>query len=166
MEAAEKWHREMPMAQKGPVSHALLNERATEVKVVLYAQLILGLTVVRIDNFLPLETQPQGRDSNPDPDFPQTASPENQWAGCLRFLGIKPPQAEIKHDTLDDSVSQTLKTEAQNKRSIKLPNGGKEIPTISFMSLKSSLVFNQEPSLEETTGQKPSPMTTPQEQKN
>ncbi|KAJ9064163.1 hypothetical protein DSO57_1033263 [Entomophthora muscae] len=101
----------------------------------------------------------QGQDLNPGPDFPQAASPKDQWAGCLRFPGIEPPQAEIENDSLDDNTSQTLETAAQNERLNKLHNRDKEKPTISFMSLKSTLVDNQEPSLEENTGQKPAPMT-------
>ncbi|KAJ9073261.1 hypothetical protein DSO57_1018422 [Entomophthora muscae] len=39
--------------------------------------------IVRITNFLPLETWAQGRDSNPGPDPPQAASPKDQRAICL-----------------------------------------------------------------------------------
>ncbi|KAJ9048379.1 hypothetical protein DSO57_1035634 [Entomophthora muscae] len=80
---------------------------------------------VRIVNLLPPEPGGQGQDSNPDPEFLQAAIHKDQLARHLRFPGIKPPQAETKHDALDGNTSQTLEIEAQTKRSNYLPDGGK-----------------------------------------
>ncbi|KAJ9083576.1 hypothetical protein DSO57_1033382 [Entomophthora muscae] len=69
----------------------------------------------KIDNCLSLETQAQGRDSNHGPDFPQAATPKDQWASQLRFLEIKHPQTEAKHESLDDNDSQALETDCKTK---------------------------------------------------
>ncbi|KAJ9065963.1 hypothetical protein DSO57_1014370 [Entomophthora muscae] len=55
---------------------------------------------------------------------------------------------------------------APNEGVFKAPNRGNKILTISFMRLKSTLVANQELSLEEGTGLWPVPMTTILEQDN
>ncbi|KAJ9076652.1 hypothetical protein DSO57_1024085 [Entomophthora muscae] len=101
--------------------------------------------VVRIDNSFLLKTQAQEWDLNPDPKSPQTA--------CLHFLEVEPLQAEAKNDG-PDGIS------APNGGVIKAPNGGNETLTISFMSLSSTLMANQEPSPEEDTGLLPEPTTT------
>ncbi|KAJ9087853.1 hypothetical protein DSO57_1028934 [Entomophthora muscae] len=119
----------------------------------------LSKHTTRIANFSLLKTRAQGRDSNSGPDLPQAASPKDQTADHPRFPAIEPPKAEAEHNFLDDNISQTLETTSPNRRSDKLPNGNKEIPTISFMSLKSVLVVNQDSSPEENTGLKPAPMT-------
>ncbi|KAJ9081217.1 hypothetical protein DSO57_1017061 [Entomophthora muscae] len=90
--------------------------------------------------------------------------PGDQGAACLRFSRVKPPQAEAKNDGPNDEASQTKGIIAPNEGVIKAPNGGNKIPTISSMSLKSTLVANQETSPEEDMGLWPNPMTTTLEQ--
>ncbi|KAJ9081620.1 hypothetical protein DSO57_1012736 [Entomophthora muscae] len=119
-----------------------------------------------IENFLPLETQAKGQDLNPDPESPQAAGPEDQGAACLHFPGVEPLQAEAMNNYPNGKASQTKGTIAPNEGIIKTPNRGNKIPIISFMSLKSTLVANQEPSLEEDMGLWPNPMTTTLEQDN
>ncbi|KAJ9076643.1 hypothetical protein DSO57_1024191 [Entomophthora muscae] len=97
---------------------------------------------VRIDNSFTLETQAQGQDSNLDPESLRAAGPENQEATCLRFPGVEPPQSEAKNDSPSDEASQTKEIIAPNGGVIKAPNEGNKIPTISFISLKSTLVAN------------------------
>ncbi|KAJ9077439.1 hypothetical protein DSO57_1016745 [Entomophthora muscae] len=108
----------------------------------------------------------QDWNSNPDPENLQATSPKDQGVAHPRILGVKPLQAEAKSDYPKDKASQTREITAPKEGLIKAPNGGKEIPTISFMSLKSTLVVNQEPSPEEVTGLWPNLMTTPLEQDN
>ncbi|KAJ9081511.1 hypothetical protein DSO57_1013856 [Entomophthora muscae] len=64
------------------------------------------------------------------------------------------------------NTSQPLENTAPNRRSDELPNGCKEIPNISFMSFKSTLVANQDSSPEGNADLKPAPMIMAQEQKN
>ncbi|KAJ9051183.1 hypothetical protein DSO57_1007024 [Entomophthora muscae] len=120
-----------------------------------------GLTILS-----PLETQAQGRDSNPDPESLRAAGPENQGATCPRFTGVKLPQAEAKNDGPNGEVSQTKGINAPNEGTIKAPNGGNKILAISFMSLKATSAVNQESPSEEGTGLRPKPMTTTLEQDN
>ncbi|KAJ9062467.1 hypothetical protein DSO57_1010490 [Entomophthora muscae] len=70
--------------------------------------------VIRIDNSFPLKTQDQERNLNPDPENLWASSPEEQGATCLRFLGIKPPQAEAKNDYSKGKASQTKEITAPN----------------------------------------------------
>ncbi|KAJ9086438.1 hypothetical protein DSO57_1004161 [Entomophthora muscae] len=70
----------------------------------------------------------------------------------------EPPQAEAKNDGLNGKASQT--------KEISTPKGGNKTSTISFMSLKSTLVANQEPSPEGGMGLWPGPMTKTIEQDN
>ncbi|KAJ9061584.1 hypothetical protein DSO57_1019035 [Entomophthora muscae] len=121
---------------------------------------------IRIDNSFTLEIQAQGQDLNPDHEFLQTAGPGDQGAACPHFPGVKPLQAEANNHGPNDESSQNKGTIAPNEGVIKAPNGGNKITAISFMSLKSKLVSNQEPSLEEGTGLWPGPMTTTLEQDN
>ncbi|KAJ9057487.1 hypothetical protein DSO57_1022279 [Entomophthora muscae] len=53
---------------------------------------------VRIDNYPPLETQAQERESNPEPGFPQAAGLMDCWTACLHFSGVKLPQADTEDD--------------------------------------------------------------------
>ncbi|KAJ9068881.1 hypothetical protein DSO57_1024204 [Entomophthora muscae] len=117
----------------------------------------------RIDNSFTLETRAR---VNPGPKSPQAAGPGDQGAAFLRFPGVEPLQAEAKNDGSNGEASQTKGIIAPNEGVIKAPNGGNKIPNISFMSLKSTLVANQDPSLEEGTGLWPNPMTTTLEQDN
>ncbi|KAJ9084695.1 hypothetical protein DSO57_1021599 [Entomophthora muscae] len=119
---------------------------------------------VRTDYSFTLKTQAQGRALNPDPGLLRAIIPGDQGATCLRFPGIGPPQAEAKNNDPNGEASQTKGIIAPNGGVIKAPNRGNKIPTISFMGLKSTLVANQEPSLEEGTGLWPNPMTIPLEQ--
>ncbi|KAJ9049754.1 hypothetical protein DSO57_1021122 [Entomophthora muscae] len=121
---------------------------------------------VRIVNSFTLETQAERRYLNPEPKSLQAAGPGDQGAACLRFPGVKPPQAEAKNDGPNGEASQTKGIIAPNGGVIKAPNGGNKIPIISFMSLKYTLVANQEPSPEEGTGLWPDSMTTTLEQNN
>ncbi|KAJ9057203.1 hypothetical protein DSO57_1024858 [Entomophthora muscae] len=66
----------------------------------------------------------------------------DQEAAYLRFPEVKPPQAEAQHDDLNGKVSQTKEISAPNGGVIKAPNEGNETSTISFMSLKSTLVVS------------------------
>ncbi|KAJ9063327.1 M-phase phosphoprotein 8 [Entomophthora muscae] len=121
---------------------------------------------VRIGNSFSLETQDQDWDSNPDPESPQAAGPMDQGATCPRFPEVKLPQAEAKNDGPKGKASQAKGISAPNGGVIKASNGGNEIPTISFISFKSKLVTNHEPSPERSTGLQPNPMTTTLEQDN
>ncbi|KAJ9062900.1 hypothetical protein DSO57_1005702 [Entomophthora muscae] len=76
------------------------------------------------------------------------------------------PDNETKNDGPNGEASQTKGIIAPNGGVIKAPNGGNKILTIRFMSLKSALVANKEPSPEEGTGLWPDPMTTTLEQDN
>ncbi|KAJ9081050.1 hypothetical protein DSO57_1018671 [Entomophthora muscae] len=111
---------------------------------------VVGI-LVRIDNSFTLETWAQGQDLNPDPESLQATGPGDQGAACLRFPGVKPLQAEAKNDGPNGEASQT--------KEIIEPNGG-------LHEFKSTLVTNQEPSLEEGMGLWPDPMTTTLEQDN
>ncbi|KAJ9089257.1 hypothetical protein DSO57_1014803 [Entomophthora muscae] len=128
------------------------------------ARKILFVTAtVRIDNSLTLETQAKGQDSNPEPKSLR------DWGqrGCLlRFLGVKTLQAEAKNDGPDDETSQTTGIITPNGGVIKAPNRGNKIPTINFMSLKSTAAINQESPPGEGIGPKPHPMTTALEKEN
>ncbi|KAJ9083261.1 hypothetical protein DSO57_1036425 [Entomophthora muscae] len=97
-------------------------------------------------------------DSNPDPESLQATGP------C--FSEAKTLQAEAKNDDLNGETGQTKEIIAPNGRPITAPNRGTEVATISFMSLKSILVANQEPSPEGGTGLQPDPMTATLEQDN
>ncbi|KAJ9066953.1 hypothetical protein DSO57_1004715 [Entomophthora muscae] len=119
-----------------------------------------------INNSLTLETQAKGWDSNPKPKSPQAAGLGDKEAACLCFPGVKPLQAEAKNDGLNGEASQTNRIIATKGEVIKVPNRGNKIPTISFMSLKSTLVANQEPSPETGTGPRPDLVTTTLEQDN
>ncbi|KAJ9067577.1 hypothetical protein DSO57_1037761 [Entomophthora muscae] len=121
---------------------------------------------VRIDNSFPLEIWAQGRDPNPDPEFPWAASPKDQGAACTCFPEVKPMQAEANNDGPDDEVSQIKGIIAPNKEIIQVPNEGNEILIISFMSLKATPVANQEPPPGEGTGPQPGPMNTTLEKDN
>ncbi|KAJ9077047.1 hypothetical protein DSO57_1020310 [Entomophthora muscae] len=105
-------------------------------------------------------------DLNPDPESLQAAGPKDQGAACLYFPGVKLPQAEVKNDGTDDEASQTKGIIAPNNGTIKAPNGGNKIPTISFMSLKATPAANQESPPGEGTGLRPNPMTTTLEKDN
>ncbi|KAJ9083930.1 hypothetical protein DSO57_1029490 [Entomophthora muscae] len=119
---------------------------------------------VRIDNSFTLKTWTQGWDSNPDPESPWATRPGDRGAACPRFPGVKPQQAEAKNDGPNGEASQTKGIIAPNGGVIKAPNGGNKISTISFMSLKFTLVDDQESSPEEGTGPRPDPMTNTLEQ--
>ncbi|KAJ9060608.1 hypothetical protein DSO57_1029047, partial [Entomophthora muscae] len=121
---------------------------------------------VRIVNSFSLETRTQGWNLNPDPKSLQAAGPMDQGATFLHFLEAKPLQADAKNVVPNGEVSQTKGISAPNGGVIKFPNGGNKISTISFMSLKSTLVANQEPSTEGGTGLQIGPMTTTIEQDN
>ncbi|KAJ9083726.1 hypothetical protein DSO57_1031817 [Entomophthora muscae] len=121
---------------------------------------------VRIDNSFPLETRAQGQDLNPDSESLQAAGPKDQGAACLRFPEVKPPQAEAKNDDPNDEASQTKGIITPNEGTIKAPNGGNKILTISFMSLKATPAANQESPPGEGTSPWPNPMTTTLEQDN
>ncbi|KAJ9052274.1 hypothetical protein DSO57_1035855 [Entomophthora muscae] len=82
------------------------------------------------------------------------------------FSGSNPPQAEANNDGPNGKTSQTKEIITMNGEVIKMSNGGNKIYTISFMSLNSTLVDNQEPSPEEGTGPQPNPKTTTLEQDN
>ncbi|KAJ9072544.1 hypothetical protein DSO57_1026398 [Entomophthora muscae] len=103
---------------------------------------LLILSTHEIVNFPSLKTWAQGQDSNPGLDLLWGACPKDQRASCPRFPGIEPPQAEAEDNFLDDNIGQALDTTVPNERSGTLPNGGKEIPTISLIRLKSTLVAN------------------------
>ncbi|KAJ9081996.1 hypothetical protein DSO57_1008953 [Entomophthora muscae] len=122
--------------------------------------------IVRIVNYFPLENRAQGWDLNPDPEFLRATGPKDQGATCLRFPEVKPLQDEANNDGPNGEASQTKGISAPNGGLIKALNGGNKISTISFMSLKSTLVANQETSLGEGTGPRPNPMTTTLEQDN
>ncbi|KAJ9081361.1 hypothetical protein DSO57_1015441, partial [Entomophthora muscae] len=94
--------------------------------------------VGRIYNSFTLETQAQRQDSNPDPESPRAARPEDQGTACPRFPGVKPLQAETKNDVSNGEASQTKGIITPNGGVIKVPNEGNKIPTISLMSLKST----------------------------
>ncbi|KAJ9051377.1 hypothetical protein DSO57_1005085 [Entomophthora muscae] len=112
-------------------------------------KLVTDKTVtVRIDNSSSLETWAQEQDSNPDPRFPWATSPMDQRAVCLHFPEVKPLQADIKNFVPNSKTSQTKEISAPNEGLIKVPNEGNKISTISFMSMKSTLVANQEQSPE------------------
>ncbi|KAJ9062254.1 hypothetical protein DSO57_1012702 [Entomophthora muscae] len=113
---------------------------------------------VRIDSSFPLETRAQGWDSTPEP--------ESLQAACLRFPGVEPLRAEANNDGPNDEASQTKGIIAPNKETIKAPNGGNRILTISFMSLKTTPAANQESPPGEGTGLRPDPMATTLEQDN
>ncbi|KAJ9062528.1 hypothetical protein DSO57_1009873 [Entomophthora muscae] len=121
---------------------------------------------IRIYNSFTLESWAEGRDLNPEPKFSRAVRPRDQGAACLCSPGVKPIQSEAKHDGPNGEASQTKGIIVPNGGVIKAPNRGEKIPTISFMSLKSILVANQEPSPEEGTGPQPDPMTTILEQDN
>ncbi|KAJ9066630.1 hypothetical protein DSO57_1007704 [Entomophthora muscae] len=123
-------------------------------------------TDVRIDNSFFLETWAQDWDSNPDPESPRATSSMDQGAACPQFPEIEPLQAEAKNDDQNVKASQTKEISAPNGGVIKAPNGGNKTSTISFMSLKSTLLANQEQSSEGGTGLQPNPMTTTLEQDN
>ncbi|KAJ9074191.1 hypothetical protein DSO57_1008722 [Entomophthora muscae] len=96
----------------------------------------------------------------------KAAGPADRGAACLCFPGVKPLQAEAKNDGPNGEASQIKGIITPNGGVIKAPNGGNKIPTISFMSLKSSWVTNQVQLLEENTGFRHDHMTTTQEQEN
>ncbi|KAJ9059465.1 hypothetical protein DSO57_1002042 [Entomophthora muscae] len=105
--------------------------------------------IVRIVNYFPLENQAQGWDLNPDPEFMRATGPKDQGATCPRFPEVKLLQDKANNDGLN--------SEAKQNKGINAPNGG---------VIKSTLVANQEPSLEEGIGPQPNPMTTTIEQDN
>ncbi|KAJ9078974.1 hypothetical protein DSO57_1001188 [Entomophthora muscae] len=152
-----------PFGLPGIVDNDLLVVAETAIFIVVES---LIPTPVRINNSFPLETQAQGRDSNPDPKYLQAAGPEDQGATFLSFPGVKLPQAEAKNDGPNGKASQTKGIIAPNEETIKAPNGGNKISTISFMSLKATPAVNQESPSEEGTGLRPNPMTTTLEQDN
>ncbi|KAJ9064125.1 hypothetical protein DSO57_1033676 [Entomophthora muscae] len=97
-----------------------------------------SLGTIRIDNLLPLKTQAQGRDLNPEPEFLRTAGPMDQEPTCLRFSEIEPLQAEgpaksQSHNTSTGSIMMVPKEEF-----LEFLNGGREGGPVNFMSLKSS----------------------------
>ncbi|KAJ9063980.1 hypothetical protein DSO57_1035198 [Entomophthora muscae] len=55
------------------------------------------------------------QDLNPDPDLLQAASPEDQWAGRLRFSGVEPLQAELKRNCPNNKAIQTWAITPSNK---------------------------------------------------
>ncbi|KAJ9080680.1 hypothetical protein DSO57_1022345 [Entomophthora muscae] len=92
--------------------------------------------------------------------------PYIQRAACLCFPEVESPQADTKNAGPNGKVSQTKEISVPNGGVIKAPNGGNKTSTISFMSLKSTLAANKEPSPEGGTGPQPNPMTTTLEQDN
>ncbi|KAJ9082286.1 hypothetical protein DSO57_1006070 [Entomophthora muscae] len=143
----------------------VLESRALVVFLRVSERHISGSTV-RIDNFLSLETQGQGRDSNSESDHPRAVSPKDQRAGCLRFSEIKPPQAEAEPNSQNVNISKNLRATAPEEGLNNLPNGGRKIPTVNLMSMKSTLVINQDSSPDENAHLKPTLMTMAKEQKN
>ncbi|KAJ9055445.1 hypothetical protein DSO57_1003942 [Entomophthora muscae] len=115
---------------------------------------------VRIDNSFLLETQAQEWDLNPDPESPQAAGPGDQGGYLPVFTGVKPLQAEANNDDPNGEAIQTKGIIVPNGGLIKVPNGGNETSTISFMGLKSTLVANQESSPEGGAVPQPKSMTT------
>ncbi|KAJ9081975.1 hypothetical protein DSO57_1009196 [Entomophthora muscae] len=113
---------------------------------------------IRIENSFLLETWAQEWDLNPDPEYPHAA--------CPCFLKLEPLQAEAKNDGLNGKASQTKGISVSNRGVIKVPNGVNEISIISFMSLKSTLVTNQELTQERGMGLWLSLMTTTLKQDN
>ncbi|KAJ9073131.1 hypothetical protein DSO57_1019902 [Entomophthora muscae] len=99
----------------------------------------------------------QKRVPNPGHDYLQAVSPKDQGAICLNFFGIDSPQAEAENTFKDKDISTKLEFTAPDERQDKLHNEGKEIPTISFMSLKSTQMTNQDSSPEENSELKASP---------
>ncbi|KAJ9063958.1 hypothetical protein DSO57_1035464 [Entomophthora muscae] len=120
----------------------------------------------RLTIISPLETRVQGQDLNPDPEFLWATSPKDQRAACLPFPEVEPLQAEAKNDDSNNETSQTKGIIAPNEGTIKVPNGGNKIPTISFMSLKATPATNQESPPGKGMGPQPNPMTTTLEQDN
>ncbi|KAJ9056686.1 hypothetical protein DSO57_1030402 [Entomophthora muscae] len=84
----------------------------------------------------------------------------------LCFLEFKPLQADTKNAGPNGKASQTKEISAPNGGPIKAPNRRSKILAISFMSLKSTLVANQEPSPEGGMSLWPDPITTTLEQDN
>ncbi|KAJ9076683.1 hypothetical protein DSO57_1023884 [Entomophthora muscae] len=102
----------------------------------------LGI-IVKINNFLPLKTQGQEQDLNPEPVHP-------------RFSRIEPPQAQAKPNFQNENTSKNLRATAPEEEPDNLPNRG---------GMKSIQVANQNPLPEENTGLSPILMTMTQEQK-
>ncbi|KAJ9084528.1 hypothetical protein DSO57_1023516 [Entomophthora muscae] len=87
-------------------------------------------------------------------------------AACPQLPEVKPLQAEAKIDGQNGKASQTKEINTPNGGVIKAPNEGNKTSTISFMSLKSTPVANQEPFLEGGTGLQPGLMTSTLKQDN
>ncbi|KAJ9083420.1 hypothetical protein DSO57_1034868 [Entomophthora muscae] len=126
----------------------------------------LKLSPHQIDNFNPLEAQVQERVSTPDLEYSQAASPKDQGAGCLCFIGIKSLQAEAGNNFQYEDPSESLEITPPVERLDKLPNGGKEIPNIRLMSLKSNMIITQDSPSDGTADLKAPSMTMTQEQKD
>ncbi|KAJ9056998.1 hypothetical protein DSO57_1026658 [Entomophthora muscae] len=90
---------------------------------------------------------------------------ETKGLAAYIFLGLN-PQAEVKNGFPKGEASQTKEIIALNEGAIKMPNGGNKIPTVCFMSLKTTPDTNQDASSEVSAGLWPKLMTTTQEQDN
>ncbi|KAJ9082184.1 hypothetical protein DSO57_1006920 [Entomophthora muscae] len=121
---------------------------------------------VRIDNSSFLETRARKQGLNPKPGFLWAAGPVNCRTACMRFSGIKPPQADTKCIDPCGKKRQTKEIIAPNGGLITAPNRGTNLATISFMNLKSTPATNQEQTQERGMGPRPSPMTLTPEQDN
>ncbi|KAJ9078551.1 hypothetical protein DSO57_1005694 [Entomophthora muscae] len=95
----------------------------------------------------------------------QTASPDDQEAACLHFSGIESPQAKAANAFWDEDASKDLAIIATSEGQYKFSNEGKEISIISLMSMKSTLVENQDSLPNKNAGLKAALMTMTQEQK-
>ncbi|KAJ9076222.1 hypothetical protein DSO57_1028376 [Entomophthora muscae] len=91
----------------------------------------------------PLETQDLEQVLNPGHNNPQAASPDDQGASHPRFL------IQTSNKTENEDISINLPKMTPRREHNKFLNGGKEIPAIGLLSLRSTLVANQDPSPEE-----------------
>ncbi|KAJ9051986.1 hypothetical protein DSO57_1038667 [Entomophthora muscae] len=145
---------------------SVLHEDAVVEVLVCFCCCAIGGGCVSIDNFPPLEPQAQEQGSNPEPGSPWAARPVDCGTAHPRFPGIKPLQADTKHIDQCGIKSQTKRIITPNGGVITASNGGNKISAISFISLKFTLVIDQEPSPEGGIGLRPNLMTTTLEQDN
>ncbi|KAJ9054772.1 hypothetical protein DSO57_1010647 [Entomophthora muscae] len=110
-------------------------------------------SIVRIVNFLSLETWVQERGSDLGLDYSGAASPKDQEAVCPHFFGIKSPQVEAANTSQDEDTSKNLETTAPDERQKNC------LMKANLMSLKPILEANQDSPPEENAGLKAAPMT-------
>ncbi|KAJ9056014.1 hypothetical protein DSO57_1037434 [Entomophthora muscae] len=81
-------------------------------------------STVKIDNLLPLETQAQGQDLKPEPEFLRAAGSIDREPAHPCLSEIEPPQDEAEKIDLCSETGQTKEIIAPNERPITAPMSG------------------------------------------